>query len=75
MNRRGKRVGTVYLGQMPESGQGTLTTQLGALLKDILSRVDSQRLRLVYVTDEGYHPSDYYHSVLKKMIDPRRPWR
>jgi hypothetical protein len=37
--------------------------------------VDSQGLRLVYVTDEGYHPSDYYHRVLKKMKDPRRPWR
>jgi len=60
---------------MPESGQGTLTTQLSALLRDILSRVDSQGLRLVSVTDEGYHPSDYYHRVLKKMTDPRRPWR
>ncbi len=60
---------------MPDSGQGTLTAQLSALLQDILSRVSSQGLRLVYVTDEGYHPSDYYHSMLKKMIDPRRPWR
>jgi hypothetical protein len=75
LDRRGKRVGTVYLGQMPESGQKTLTKQLSALLKDILSRVDSQGLRLVYVSDEGYHPSDYYHCVLKKMTDPRRPWR
>lgn len=75
LDRRGKRVGTVYLGQMPESGQGTLTTQISALLQDILSRADSQRLRLVYVSDEGYHPSDYYHRVLKKMTDPRRPWR
>ena len=75
MDRRGKRLGTVYLGQMPEAGQGTLTTQLSALLRDILTRVDSQVLRLVYVSDEGYHPSDYYHRVLKKMTDPRRPWR
>lgn len=75
MDRQGKRVGTVYLGQMPESGQGTLTDQLSTLLREILSRVDSQGLRLAYVTDEGYHPSDYYHRVLKKMTDPRRPWR
>lgn len=75
LDRRGKRVGTVYLGHMPEPGQGTLTDQLSALLKAIVSRVDSQGLRLVYVTDEGYHPSDYYHRFLKKMIDPRRPWR
>src|SRR5687768_13897512 len=60
---------------MPESGQGTLTTQLSALLKAVLTQVDSQGIRLVYVTDEGYHPSDYYHRVLKKMVDPRRPWR
>ena len=65
----------LYLGHMPEAGQGTLTTQLNALLKDILSQVDSQGLRLVSVTDDGYHPSDYSHRVLQKMPDPRRPWR
>ena len=75
LDRRGKRLGTVYLGHMPESGQGTLTAQLTALLKAILSQVDSDGLRLVYVTDDGYHPSDYYHRVLQKMPDPRRPWR
>ena len=75
LDRRGNRLGTVYLGHMPESGQGTLTTQLRALLSDILTQIDSQRLRLVYVTDEGYHPSDFYHRVLKTMVDPRRPWR
>jgi hypothetical protein len=74
MDRRGKRVGTVYLGQMPESGQTTLTTQLTALIQDILKQVDAQGLRLVSVSDDGYHPSDYYHNVLKKMHDPKRPW-
>jgi hypothetical protein len=75
LDRHGKRLGTVYLGHMPESGQGTLTAQLTALLKAILSAIDSARLRLVYVTDDGYHPNDYYQSVLQKMPDPRRPWR
>ena len=75
LDRRGKRLGTVYLGQMPEAGQGVITDQLSGLLKTILSRVDSQSLRLVYVTDEGHHPSTYYHRILKKMVDPRRPWR
>ena len=74
LDRRGKRVGTVYLGQMPEAGQTTLTAQLTALLHAILRQVDSQSLRLVYVSDDGYPPSDYYHSVLKKMPDPKRPW-
>ena len=75
LDRRGKRLGTVYLGHMPESGQGALTAQLNALLHAILSQVDSQGLRLVYVTDDGYHPRDYYHRVLQKMPDPRHPWR
>jgi hypothetical protein len=75
LDRRGKRLGTAYLGQMPESGQGTLTDQLSSLLQAILTQVDSQSLRLVYVSDEGHHPSTYYHRVLKKMVDPRRPWR
>ena len=75
LDRQGNRLGTVYLGRMPESGQGTLTTQLSDLLEAILTQVDSHRIRLVYVTDEGYHPSEYYHQVLKQMIDPRRPWR
>ena len=59
LDRRGKRVGTVYLGQMPEAGQTTLTAQLTALIQDILNQVDGQSLRLVYVSDDGYHPSDY----------------
>lgn len=75
LDRQGKRVGTVYLAQMPESGQATLTEQICAVLKALLSQVDSQSLRLAYVTDEGYHPSGYYHQVLKRMVDPRRPWR
>lgn len=75
LDRGGKRVGTAYLGQMPESGQATLTDQLTGLLQAILKQVDSQLLRLAYVSDEGHHPSTYYHQVLKKMVDPRRPWR
>jgi hypothetical protein len=58
LDRRGKRGGTVYLGQMPESGQGTLTAQLSALLQDIFRQVDSQELRLVYVSADGYHPRE-----------------
>jgi hypothetical protein len=75
LDRRGKRRGTVYLGQMPEAGQHTLTTHLTALIRAILQHVDAQNLRLVYVSDDGYHPSDYYHTVLKTMPDPQRPWR
>ena len=64
MERRGRRVGTGYLGQLPEAGQTTLTAQLTTLLQDILRQVDSQSLPLVYVSEDGYHPSAYYHNVL-----------
>src|SRR5215217_5864651 len=75
LERRGTRVGTVYLGQMPESGQGTLTDQLSRLLQAMLSQGESQLLRLVSVSDEGHHPRTSYHQVLKKMVDPCRPGR
>jgi hypothetical protein len=73
-DRRGTRVGTVYLGQMPESGQTTLTAPWTALLHALLRQVDSQSLRVVSVSDAGDHPSAYDHSVLKKMHAPKRPW-
>ena len=63
LDRRGKRVGTVYLGQMPEAGQPTLSKQLTALIQDILRHVDSPGLRLVSISDDGSHPSDDYHTV------------
>ena len=75
MDRRGKRVGTVYLGQMPEAGQTTLTAPIDGPAPGHLESSRRQSLRLVSVSDDGYHPSDYYHSVLKKMPDPQRPWR
>jgi hypothetical protein len=75
LDRRGKRIGTASLGQMPESGQGTLTDQLTGRLQAIVRQVDSQLLRLAYVSEEGHHPSTSYHQVLKKMVDPRCPWR
>ena len=75
LDRRGKRVGTGYLGQMPEAGQPTLTAPLTALIHAIWSQVDSQHLRLVSGSDDGYHPSEYSHRVWQQMTDPKRPWR
>jgi hypothetical protein len=75
LNRRGQRLGTVYLGQMPESGQGTLSTQLTALLTKVLKAWQAQGRpapRLAYVTDGGDHPKKYYRRVLRRMADP---WR
>ncbi len=72
-DRRGKRLGTVYLGQMPEPHQRTLSARLTRLIEDVLSRWQGVWPRLAYVTDAGHHPTEYYRQVLQKMVDPRRP--
>jgi hypothetical protein len=82
LDRRGRRLGTVYLGQMPESGQGTLSAQLTSLLDKVLQRWHGRGRaapRLAYVTDAGNHPKEYYERVLRRMADPwhagqRLPW-
>ncbi len=76
LDRRGRRLGTVYLGQMPESGQGVLSAQLTALLSQVLTAWHAQGQpapRLAYVTDGGTHPKDYYLRVLRQLPDPWRP--
>jgi hypothetical protein len=73
LDRRGKRLGTVYLGRMPEAKQVTLSAQLTALLQAVLARWDGPRPRLAYVTDAGWQPTDYFQRVLRRMEDPRRP--
>jgi hypothetical protein len=76
LDRRGRRLGTVYLGQMPESGQGVLSAQLTALVDQVLTAWHAQGRpapRLAYVTDGGTHPKDYYVRVLRHRPDPWRP--
>jgi hypothetical protein len=72
-DRRGKRLGTVYLGRMPEPGQPTLSQQLTDLIVAVLAAWEGPPPRLAYVTDGGWHPTDYYAKVLRKLEDPRRP--
>jgi hypothetical protein len=72
-DRAGRRLGTVYLGQMPEPGQETLSDQLTRLITDVLSQWPGPLPRLAYVTDAGHHPTEYYERVLKPMRHPRRP--
>jgi len=72
-DRRGRRLGTVYLGQMPEYQQETLSEQLTNLIRDVLSQWRGLRPRLAYITDGGWHPVDYYRRVLRPMEDPRQP--
>src|SRR5262249_13730449 len=72
-NRRGKRLGTVYLGRMPEEQEATLSAQLTGLLQEVLLRWTCRRLRLAYLTDCGWQPQRYYREVLRKMEDPAHP--
>jgi len=67
----GHRLGTVYLGQMPKSGQGQLSEQLTRLIEDVLRPWTGPLPRLAYVTDAGHHPTDYFEQVLKRMLHPR----
>ena len=72
-DRRGQRLGTVYLGEMPEVLQVTLTEELTALLRAVLAGWEGPLPRLVYLTDAGFHPTAYFEEVLQKMENPRRP--
>jgi len=74
-DRSRRRLGTVYLGQMPEPGQTTLTDHLTRLIEDVLGQYSGRLARLEYVTDAGDHETDYYESVLRHMRDPRQPDR
>ena len=71
LDRNGRRLGTVYLGQMPEPGQGTLSQQLTALITAVLLAWQGPLPRLQYVTDGGHHPSEYYAKVLRTMLHRR----
>lgn len=73
LDRCGRRIGTVYLGQMPQAHQTTLSDDLTALLQDVLARWDGVLPRLVYVTDCGSHPTAYFEEVLSRMPNPRQP--
>jgi len=72
-DRSGQRLGTVYLGRMPEPGQETLSRQLTALIEAVLRGWAGPPPRLAYITDGGHHQTQYYRQVLKRMSDPHRP--
>jgi len=78
-DRRGQRVGIVYLATCPESGQPTLTRELTALIKSCLSKwcvEEGKRLpRLCYVTDAGDMECGYYANVLSRMRHPKQSGR
>jgi hypothetical protein len=71
LDRRGRRLGTVYLASVPEPGQGTLSQQLTRLLQAVLQRWEGPLPRLCYVTDAGDNETTYYGAVLRWMRHPR----
>ena len=78
LDRRGRRLGTIYLGQMPEAGQGTLSAQLTSLLTQVLAQWHARggkAPRLEYITDGGHHPKEYYQRILRHLPDPWRAGR
>src|SRR5262249_27056093 len=74
-DRRGRRLGTVSLARMPESGQGALSRQLTALITAVLRDWAGPPPRLAYITDGGYHQTEDYHRVLRRVRAPPHPPR
>jgi len=70
-DRRGNRVGSVYLAYAPELGQQAMTDELTALINEVLRRWEGPLPRLAYVTDAGDQETAYYRRVLKNLLHPR----
>jgi hypothetical protein len=71
LDRRGKRLGTVYLAYVPESGQGRMSRELTGLLRAVLAGWQGPLPRLCYVSDAGDNETGYYRKVLKGLKHPR----
>ena len=69
-DRNRQRVGTIYLGEMPESEQPTMTRRLTDVNNGVLGVIDGKVPTLRYVTDAGCHPQAYFRDVLAKMKHP-----
>lgn len=69
-DRRGQRLGTVYLGCVPEANQPTLSARLTAVIEEVLRRWQGPLPRLCYVTDAGDNETNYYRQVLRPMRHP-----
>jgi hypothetical protein len=69
-DRSRRRLGTVYLGQMPESEQPTMTARLTHVITGVLMKLGDYVPKLRYVTDAGCHPQTYFQKVLEPMTHP-----
>jgi hypothetical protein len=70
LDRRGRRLGTVYLAYTPETQQTTMSRELTRLLRAVLERWQGPLPRLCYVTDAGDNETTYYDKVLARMKHP-----
>jgi hypothetical protein len=70
LDRRGRRLGTVYLAYTPETQQTTMSRELTRLLCDVLEHWQGPLPRLCYVTDAGDNETTYYDKVLARMKHP-----
>jgi len=70
LDRRGRRLGTVYLAYTPEPGQGRMSQALTRLLRGVLERWPGPLPRLCYVTDAGDSETTYYDKVLRRLRHP-----
>ena len=69
-DRKRKRLGTVYLGEMPQKNQTTMTERLTQVISQTLTLANESKLKLRYVTDAGSVPRSYFRKVLSKMKHP-----
>lgn len=70
-DRRGRRLGTIYVGCVPEPKQTTLSRRLTAVIEAVLRRWAGPLPRLCYVTDAGDNETAYERDVLRRMRHPR----
>lgn len=69
----GKKLGTVYLGRVPEPNQSTLSNQLTDLLAATIRRCGDDIPEIVYVSDAGKTETAYWRNTLSKLfVDGRR---
>ncbi len=64
----GRKLGTVYLGCVPEPNQQTLSMQLTNLLKATIRRCGESVPEVVYVTDAGKIETAYWKNELRKFF-------
>ena len=69
-DRDRKRLGTVYLGEMPQEKQVNMTNRLTKVITGVLRGDESRPLQLRYVTDAGGLPRSYFQKVLSEMKHP-----